>query len=178
MILGLSRRSANEAVVRRLYAALVDAARQPALYAEFGVPDTFEGRFESLTLHAALVLRRLQACSAPGPALGQHLVDTIFAHFDRTLREMGVGDTSVPKRMKGLAEAFFGRSSAYEEALRAEPGALAAALSRNVGIENAEALARYVRASVAALDSCPLQGFIDGALPLPNPAARDAETTT
>ena len=67
-----------------------------------GVPDTFEGRFESLTLHAALLVRRLRAAEAPGPDMAQHLVDTVFRHFDRTLREMGVGDTTVPKRMKLL----------------------------------------------------------------------------
>ncbi len=173
MIFGLLRRQANDSVVRRLYAALVDVSRRPALYAELGVPDTFEGRFESLTLHAALVLRRLQSSAAPGPALGQDLVDTIFWHFDRTLREMGVGDTVVPKRMKTMAEAFYGRCTAYEEALRGHPEALAATLARNVAVSHAEPLARYVEASVAAIAAQPLQGFIDGVLPFAEPVAPD-----
>ena len=165
MILGLFRRSSSEAVVRRLYAAVVTASRQPALYADLGIPDTFEGRFESLTLHAVLTLRRLQDCEAPGPALAQDLVDTVFAHFDRTLREMGVGDTSVPKRMKVMAEAFLGRSAAYAEALGGAPHSLAATLARNTGARDTEALAHYVTSSAAALAAQPLQGFIDGILP-------------
>ena len=167
MILGLFRRAPSEAVVQRLYAALVAASRQPALYADLGVPDTFEGRFESLTLHGTLVLRRLQACEPPGPSLAQDLTDTVFAHFDRTLREMGVGDTIVPKRMRTLAEAFLGRSRAYEEALRGDEGALAASLARNVAARDTQGLVRYVSASVEALARQPLQGFVDGELPFP-----------
>ena len=143
MILGLFRRSPNVAVVERLHAAIVAAARQPALYTDLAVPDTFEGRFESLTLHAGLVLRRLRDAPAPGPEMAQDLVDTVFRHFDRTLREMGVGDTAVPKRMKGIAEAFAGRCAAYDEALRS--GDLARALARNVyeGCHDGVALSRY-----------------------------------
>jgi cytochrome b pre-mRNA-processing protein 3 len=179
MILGLFRRSANDDVIARLYGAIVDASRQRGLYADLAVPDTFEGRFESLTLHAVIVLRRLQAGPAPGPDMAQHLVDTIFKHFDRALREMGVGDTVVPKRMKKMAEAFLGRSAAYDAALRpceAEPetqDALPEALSRNVyvGRHDGVALADYVRASIDRFARLPLQTFVDGATPFPDPAA-------
>ena len=168
MILGLFRRAPNDAVVQQLYAAVVAASRQPALYADLGVPDTFEGRFESLTLHGALVLRRLQACEPPGPALAQDLTDTLFAHFDQTLREMGVGDTVVPKRMRALAEAFLGRSRAYAEALQSGgEDALVASLARNVGARDTQGLARYVLTSVEALARHPLEGFVDGELPFP-----------
>ena len=165
MVFGLFRRSANEAVIERLYASVVAASRQPRLYADLAVPDTFEGRFESLTLHAVLVLRRLQAGPPPGPDMAQHLVDTVFKHLDRTLREMGVGDTTVPKRMKTLAEAFLGRSAAYQEALKS--GTLAMALARNIylGGQDGERLARYVEASVERLDAETLQGFIEGRVP-------------
>ena len=162
MILGLFRRSTSDTVMRRLYAAVVDASRHPALFESIGIPDTFEGRFESLTLHTALVLRRLQTDEAPGPALAQDLVDTTFAHFDRTLREMGVGDTVVPKRMKQMAEAFYGRSNAYEKALAQDEVALAATLARNTGARDAEALARYVGACAAKLQRQPLKALIDG----------------
>ena len=135
------------------------------------MPDTFEGRFESLTQHAALVLRRLQTCEAPGPALAQELLDTIFTHFDGTLREIGVGDTTVPKRMRTMVEAFLGRGTAYAEALAAGEPALVAALARNAGSVDAVGLARYVAASETALAAQPLQGFVDGALPFPDPAA-------
>ncbi len=173
MIFGLFRRSANQSVIDRLYGAIVAAARQPALYADLAVPDTFEGRFESLTLHAVLVLRHLQAAPSPGGDMAQHLIDTVFQHFDRMLREMGVGDTSVPKRMKTMAQAFLGRSAAYEEALRNGPDAFADALSRNVtaGRHDGVALSRYALACAAGFAEAPLQTFIDGVLPLPDPAA-------
>jgi cytochrome b pre-mRNA-processing protein 3 len=192
MLFGLFRRSANEAVIERLHAAIVEAARQPVLYLDLGMVDTFEGRFESLTLHAALVLRRLNALPAPAPDMAQDLADTIFRHFDRTLREMGVGDTTVPKKMKGLAEAFMGRSAAYDEALRGNPKGsaldhdhLAKTLARNIlgrrdvatGSDNApleartiEALTLYVEAVAEALGDTPTQAFVDGRVPFPDPA--------
>ena len=182
MIFKLFRRSANQTVIERLHAAIVAAARQPALFTALGLSDTFEGRFESLTLQAALVLRRLNALPAPGPEIAQDLIDTIFQHFDRMLREMGIGDTTVPKRMKGLAEAFLGRSAAYDEALRApardgQPAGdvLRQALARNVfagpaSRDQALALGRYVEAVVTALDALSVQDFVDGNLPCPDPA--------
>ena len=180
MIFGLFRRAANDAVIDRLYLWVVDASRQPALYAELRVPDTFEGRFESLSLHAILVLRRLQRCEAPGPAMSQHLVDTVFKHFDRTLREMGVGDTTVPKRMKTMAEAFGGRSSAYDVAFRGGREALVEALARNVyaGKRDATSLADYVEAAAAALAATPLQAFLDGDARFPEAVAFSPEPMT
>ena len=179
MIFGLFRRAANDAVIDRLYLAVVDASRRPALYADLAVPDTFEGRFESLCLHAILVLRRLQRCETPGPAMAQHLVDTVFKHFDRTLREMGVGDTTVPKRMKTMAEAFGGRSTAYEAAFRDDREALVEALARNVyaGKRDAIALTAYVEAATAALAMTPLQAFLDGEPGFPKPASFAREPT-
>ena len=170
---GLFRRSANKALIERLYLAIVAASRSPALYRDHGVPDTFEGRFESLTLHAVLVLRRLRDGASPGPEMAQDLVDVVFQHFDRTLREMGVGDTVVPKRMKKMAEAFLGRSTAYDEALRSGSSALVESLSRNVynGCGDAGALARYVDVSVVQIGAAPLQTFIDGTVPFPDPGA-------
>ncbi len=119
--------------------------------------------------------------------MAQDLIDTVFEHFDRTLREMGVGDTTVPKRMKGLAEAFLGRSTAYDDALRTGRDALAAALQRNmlmdgsVASNNATrdlaALTRYVEAVAAALANAPLQAFVDGRPPFPDPARFTAETS-
>lgn len=172
-------RTTNTAVIDRLYLAMVQASRRPALYVDFQIPDTFEGRFESLSLHAVLVLRRLQACESPGPDMAQHLVDTVFKHFDRTLRELGVGDTVVPKRMKTMAEAFLGRSAAYEAALRSGGDGLAAALGRNVYNRGSDAfaLARYVEASARALEQTPLQALIDGTVPFPDPSIFATEIT-
>ena len=172
------RRAANASVVDRMYSTTVEASRCPVLFRYFAIPDTFDGRFESLTFHSVLVLRRLQADSAPGPEIAQLFVDTIFKHFDRALREMGVGDTTVPKRMKGLAEAFLGRSAAYDSALRSGQETLAATLARNVysGTRDAADLARYVAASAAALDVTSLQFLIDEDLPFVDPAVFATET--
>ena len=172
MIFGLFRRSTNQTIIDRLYLAVVEASRAPVLYADFGVPDTFEGRFESLTLHAVLVLRHLRQAAAPGPDMAQDLVDTIFKHFDRTLREMGVGDTVVPKRMKKMAEAFLGRSAAYDEAFRGDQALLRDTIARNVlnGTGDASALTTYVDASIAAINAAPVQDFIEGKPPFPDPA--------
>ncbi|HZP19996.1 MAG TPA: ubiquinol-cytochrome C chaperone family protein [Bauldia sp.] len=120
-------------IAHALYGAIVAQARQPALYADFGVPDTVEGRFEMVVLHLALLLRRLRGEGEAGRAAGQHLFDLFCADMDRSLRAMGVGDLGVPKRMKKMGEAFYGRAAAYDAAIDAgDRQALADAFARNV----------------------------------------------
>ena len=172
-LFGRRRPSPNAVLLERLHREIVAAVRQPSFYLAYGVPDTFEGRFELLALHAGLVLRRLNAAEAPGPAVAQDLVDTIFARLDADLREAGVGDITVPKRMKRLAEAFLGRSAAYDAALRTGHEALVAALHRNVqaGTGLAARLARYVETAAERLDETSLTGCLAGPLPFPDPTA-------
>jgi cytochrome b pre-mRNA-processing protein 3 len=141
-----------------LYRGLVAQARMPGLYLHAGVPDTVEGRFEMVALHAFLVLRRLKAAGDPAKELAQRVFDIMFDDMDQTLREMGVSDLSVGKKIKGLASAFYGRMGAYDVGLDAEDdAALEDALRRNVfaGLDPAPAgvaaLACYVRNCVAAL---------------------------
>jgi len=173
MLAWLFRGSANRQLVDRLHGEIVAAARDPALFADYGIADTFEGRFEAMTLHATLVLRQLKAMAPPAPDLAQDLADAVFLHFEATLRQMGVGDPSVPKRMKTLAEAFLGRGAAYDEALRAGGPALAAALARNVyaGRADAARLARFVEAARAALAGASFEAFAEGPVPFPTPAS-------
>ena len=161
-----SRRRRHERTAFEIYGAAVRAARRPILYqpppAGFGVPDTLDGRFDLVALHAALLIRRLRAQPEPGPRLAQALFDAMFADMDRSLRELGVGDLSVPKKVRRMWEALHGRAMAYEAALdAADRPALAAALSRNVwrGARPAEGeparLAAYVELadrSLAAQD--------------------------
>jgi len=114
----------------RLLEAVVAASRRPEFYGPGRVPDTLEGRFELLTLNAALALVRLKA--APEAAgLAQGFTDRLFRHIDSGLREAGVGDMTVPKRMRRLAGGFYGRLDAYAAALAA-PEALGAAIGRNI----------------------------------------------
>ena len=155
MLKSLFRNAANRQVIGVIHGKIVAAARQPALYADYGVPDTLEGRFELVTLHAMLVLRVLRHAPQPGPHLAQDVSNAVFAGFDADLREMGVGDVILPKRINRLVEAFIGRCAAYEAAL-GDPNdsPLEIALNRNIYAPrsgDASRLARYARACAAQL---------------------------
>ena len=130
----------------RIYAALVARSREPVFFATFGVPDTLDGRFDLLTLHAWLVLERLRDAH-----LSQALIDTIFVGFDEALREMGAGDIGMGRRMKKFADAFYGRLQAYGAAQ--EEAAMEAALARNLyrGVPGVRSLAGYVMRAKARL---------------------------
>ena len=114
---GLAGRSARQAAAHALYLRLVARARDPFLFRTLGVPDTREGRLESVLLHAMLVMRRLQREGEPGQRLAQALFDLMFADIDRHMREWGVGDLSVGKRVKAVAQSFYAQAGAAEPAL-------------------------------------------------------------
>lgn len=166
MIFGLFRGTADRRLIDRLYAEIVAAARDPVLFTDYAIADDLDGRFESVALHAALVLRRLNVLPPPGPDIAQELADRMFRHFDATLRQMGMGDFSVPREMRALAEAFLGRALAYDRALGEGHPALCAALSRNVyaGRRAAGPLARYVEALAEALCSASLAEIVEGSI--------------
>ncbi len=107
-------RDAQQAAAHRLYRDLVAAARAPGFFGALGVPDTPEGRFEMIGLHAALVLLRLKREGAAGQALGQALFDLMMADMDQNLRELGVGDLGVGKQVKRLAGQFYARLHALD----------------------------------------------------------------
>lgn len=116
-------------VERRCYEAIVAAARHPGFYARWGVADTLDGRFDMIALHTYLVLDRLKGLE---PQFRQALVDEFFRDMDRSLRELGVGDLSVAKKVRKMAEVFYGRVTAYDTALAGDADALVAAVTRNV----------------------------------------------
>jgi len=159
-----------------LYGAIVAQARLPVLYAGFGVPDTIEGRFDMIVLHLVLVLRRLRH-EAQLAKLAQGLFDSFCRDMDHNLREMGVGDLSVPKEMTRLGEAFYGRQRAYEEALSGADGAaaLATALWRNVFSGDrpraAALLAAYALHAAARLDATDAAALGQGRLAFFDPDA-------
>ncbi|HMN73970.1 MAG TPA: ubiquinol-cytochrome C chaperone family protein [Rhodoblastus sp.] len=174
MIFKLFSRKSHDATAERLYGEIMAAARRPALFLPpYAAPDTLEGRFDMLVLHAFLVIRRLAASPAPAPELAQDLSNHLFAALDRALREMGVGDLAVPKRIARLASDYNGRRTAYEAALGEGEDALAAALARNVyGSADAGVgapLARYVLKAEAALAAAPFAAFENGPAPFPAP---------
>ena len=147
-------------VARRLYAAVIDQARQQAFYVVWGVPDTATGRFDAIALHSFLLMSRLKAAGIE-PGLAQAVSDMVVDDLDRNLREMGTGDLSVGKKVKKLMQGFFGRLGAYDEALAGDDAMLKAALQRNLyGSATAtdrqlSALARYVRREAAFLAEQP-----------------------
>lgn len=192
MVLGIFRREDRRPFA--LYGAIVAQARQPAFYTAFGVPDTLDGRFDMVVLHVVLATRRLRD---EAPAQQQALFDLFISDMDRSLREMGVGDLTVPKRMKVMAAAFYGRLEAYGAALSgADAPALAAAIERNLFPEAAEGktaeptlpdqstpsvaargLAAYALAGEAAISAAPLDAVLAGQLPFPDPAAYSPEAS-
>src|SRR3982750_189726 len=123
-------RLASPGTIEAIYGMIVTQAREPLFYRELGVPDRVNGRFDLLVLHLWMVLRRLQSVEG-GSALSQPLFDRFCADMDANLREMGVGDLTVPKRMQAFGEAFYGRSAAYDVALSAGAELLAQALCKN-----------------------------------------------
>jgi Uncharacterized conserved protein len=124
---------APAAAARQLHHEILAQARSAVFYEAFGVPDTPDGRFDMIALHAALVMRRLRADPTVSPAVAQFLFDQMFAGFDESLREMGVGDLRVGKVVKALAKGFYGRLAVYGSCLDAvDHQGLQDALRRNV----------------------------------------------
>lgn len=168
---------ADEAAAHNLYTALVTMSRRPALYTDGGVADTVDGRFDLIVLHLYLAIERLRREPADTPArrVETPLLEVFFADMDQALREMGVGDLSVGRRVHDMAGAFFGRVQAYEAALIAHdggggPGPLSDAIRRNLyrGEERADAgrwMTTYILALRTALAAVPIEDLLAGRLP-------------
>lgn len=173
----LFRRKPHERAGFLLYGAAVAAARHPYFFDRLGAPDSLDGRFDLVGLHVALLIHRLRRDADPrGAALAQAVFDAMFADMDVNLREMGVGDLAVGKRVRRMWEAFHGRAQAYEAALEAaDADAFAAALQRNVWRSEGEAspaarrLAGHARATAAALAAQPLAPLLRGEVRFPDP---------
>ncbi len=168
-LLGLFRRKPHERAGFALYGAAVAAARHPAFFEQLGVPDTLDGRFDLVSAHVALVIRRIRRDpDARGKDLAQAVFDAMFADMDVNLREMGVGDLAVGKRVKRMWEAFHGRAAAYEAALdTGDAAGLAEALARNVWRGEAPEgaagrLAAHMGAAADALSAQPFPALLAG----------------
>jgi len=173
-VLGFLRRRRHERTGYELYGAAVAAARAPYYYATLGVPDTLDGRFDLVGLHAFLVIRRLAALPPPGPDVAQAVFDAMFNDMDFNLRELGVSDLSVGRKVKQMWEAFHGRAMAYQAALAEGEAPLAEALARNVWRGEAppgapERLARLAVAQARALEAADPAALCAGRLAFPAP---------
>lgn len=150
-----------------LYAAAVEQARRQYLYAELGAPDTLMGRFELYTVHVALLVLRLKGQGPQATETSQALFDAYLSGLDVALREMGVGDLSVGKKMKKLGRAFYGRVKAYEELLeRHDDQAMAGLVARTIleGEGDGGPLAQYITAQAQALARQPIEPLLAGAV--------------
>ena len=174
----LKGRKRRREAARRLYAAAVRQARDPALYTAGGVADTLDGRFDLIVLHVVPLMRRLRRCGEAGRGLSQALFDVMFDDMDQSLREMGVGDLRVGKRVKQMARAFYGRAAAYDRAFDTAPGAerrrsIAEALERNIfnndppAAGRVQAMAGYVEALLDALEGHGAAALLEGEVGLP-----------
>ncbi len=155
-----------------LYTAIVAQARRPEFYLDLGAPDTVDGRFDMIVIHAVLLVRRLKSEDQAARDLSQAVFDLMFADMDRNLREMGVGDLGVGKRVKKMAQAFYGRLVAYGEGLD-RPGisgqkSLAGALARNLYAateptpDKAAAMAEYLIREADAMNEQTLSELMAG----------------
>jgi cytochrome b pre-mRNA-processing protein 3 len=151
MVIGrlFSQLKRNRWAIDKLHHSIVEQAMRPDFYYEGGVRDSFSGRFEMTSLHAALVFRRLRKAGAAGRELTQEVTNALFDGFDEALRDIGTGDLSVGKKIRKMGEAYYGRAKAYDRALApdAGDGALQKELVKNLGLSEAEGarFARYVR---------------------------------
>ena len=179
MIYSTRRKSIREAA-EAAYRQVVEQARQPVFFAEYGVPDTLDGRFELICLHAFFYLYRLKAERPRSAALSQAFFDAMFADLDRSLREMGTGDLSVGKNVKQMARGFYGRIRAYQEGIEGADSVLAGALARNLFGTVREAppgigeMAEYARATVRELARQSADELLRGCVRFPVPGAGGA----
>ena len=166
----------SRGTIEAIYGMIVTQAREPLFYQDLypglGIPDTVNGRFDLVLAHLWMVLRRLRQVEG-GTEAAQALFDHFCADMDANLREMGVGDLAVPKRMQAFGEAFYGRTAAYDLALTDSSEALAQALSRNIldgkNIDNARRLAAYAQAAIAGLDKVDDAALLAASWAFPSP---------
>jgi cytochrome b pre-mRNA-processing protein 3 len=169
------RRDRRAPTIDALYGMIVAQARSASFYRGYGVPDTVTGRLEMIVLHLVLVLRRLAGEPGGAARIGQQVFDRFCRDIDDNFREMGVGDLAVPKEMRRVAEAFYGRSKAYESALAGDSvEALEAVVARNVFdvVEpalGARRLAAYIREAASRLGDQETAALVRGELDFPNP---------
>ncbi|MDP1700597.1 MAG: ubiquinol-cytochrome C chaperone family protein [Aestuariivirga sp.] len=158
---------AREKREKRLYEAIVAAARHVRFYEDMGVADTIDGRFEMIVLHLFLVLNRLKGEGVED--LRQNLTDEFFADMDRSLRELGVSDVAVGKKVRKIAESYYGRVIAYDRASSGGPKMLEEAISRNIYPDGASedsirAMAAYFGNAVKLLGATSLEQILIGEL--------------
>jgi cytochrome b pre-mRNA-processing protein 3 len=174
-VISFSERKSVRDAAQAAYRRVVEQARQPTFFTAFGVPDTLDGRFELICLHAFIYLHRLKWERPRSAAVSQAFFDAMFADMDHGLREMGTGDLSVGRHVKRMAQGFYGRIRAYEAGLDRDAPALRAALARNLfgtvgeSVATIDPMADYVRCAANQLAAQPVTELLDGNVRFPLP---------
>ncbi|HEY1722347.1 MAG TPA: ubiquinol-cytochrome C chaperone family protein [Magnetospirillaceae bacterium] len=164
----------TDQVAATLYEAAVAQARRPEFYLHAAVPDTLDGRFDLLSLHVFLIFYRLRDAGQQAGAVSQALFDHMFTDMDENLREIGVGDLSVGRKVKTMVKALMGRIAAYEPGL-SDPAVLAEALGRNlyrgkpVAADAVARVAQYMTTAVADLAEQGTDSLLIGKVHFPEP---------
>ena len=170
MLSGPDRR---EVIAQRLYAGLATQSRRQEFYINCGVPDSVDGRFEMVALHAFLVFRRLKGQGEKAGAVAQSVYDVMFGDFDVSVRELGAQDLGVGRRIKFMTEAMNGRFAAYDVGLAGRSTELELALKRNLygttepHDDMLKRMAEYVRQADASLTGQPVDQLMRGLLHFP-----------
>ncbi|MBL4645832.1 MAG: ubiquinol-cytochrome C chaperone [Rhizobiales bacterium] len=194
------KKQSNEQLIRALYGEIVAQARQATFYRDFGAPDTLDGRFNMIVLHCFILFHRLKNETGGEREISQAVFDMFRLDMDRSLREIGVGDTTVPKRMKKMMQVFYGRTQAYDKAadLSEPEAAMADALRRNIlsyndslfegegddspdrdskmADEKAKALSQYVLAAISHVEKQSTKDISGGSVSFPDPQSYIATT--
>ncbi len=183
-MISLSRRKSVREVAERAYRQVVAQARSPQFFTDYAVPDTVDGRFELICLHAFLYLHRLKTEHPDAAAISQAFFDTMFVDMDRGLREMGTGDLSVGRHVKRMAQGFYGRIRAYQRGLAHDDATLGAALERNLFGTMSQspptviaAMVEYTRSAAAQLAQLPAARLLDGDPTFPVPRIGESPLT-
>ncbi|MCE7885934.1 MAG: ubiquinol-cytochrome C chaperone family protein [Alphaproteobacteria bacterium PRO2] len=169
MLAFLKKKTPHADPAKRAYAQILQHIRAPVFYTTYGVPDSFDGRFDLLLVHLFIVINRLAGEGEQAREFNQALFDVTFADMDQTLREMGIGDMGVPKHQRRMMKGFNGRMHGYDEALKQGEGAFVIALRRNLygTLEDSEVpdiqkIMRYIRESMAVMAKKPVPEILNG----------------
>jgi cytochrome b pre-mRNA-processing protein 3 len=163
--------SHEKKIAHKLYKTIVRQARQPVFYESFGVADTFDGRFDLISLHMILLIRRMKSDIDQSRKLSQALFDYMFDDIDLNLRELGIGDMGVLHRVKKMTKAFYGRLESYDRGLKEKDDTvLLEALERNLYRENdvteanLKTITSYTRRQSLYLDKISIGSLMAGEL--------------
>jgi cytochrome b pre-mRNA-processing protein 3 len=172
--------SHEKKIAHKLYKIIVKQSRQPAFYESFGVADTFDGRFDMISLHMILIIRRMKSDIDQSRKLSQALFDIMFDDIDLNLRELGIGDMGVLHRVKKMTKAFYGRLESYDQGLKLKDDTiLSAALERNLYRENPvtevnlRSIVSYIRKQSLYLEKVNIDVLLSGELDFQHPLPTD-----